>query len=75
MATLDEAVLAYIGAAGKTSAELEERFPGFDIVRLVRAQLITHVPAARAETEAHMLDEEVRFVLTRRGAAAIGIRA
>jgi hypothetical protein len=71
----DESVLAYIGHEGKTPAAVAERYPGFDVMRLVRADLVD-VAQVEPETVAHA-DEpalgEMRYVLTNRGAAAVGL--
>ena len=74
MPTTDEEVLAYIGLRGRTHRAVAERFPGFDMTRLVRAQLARAIPGERAETEAHALDaSDARYVLTPRGAEALGM--
>jgi hypothetical protein len=76
MTTTDEAVLAFIGLDGRSPEAVGERFPGFDVMRLVRAQLVDLVLHAPAETVAHV-DEpslgEMRYVLTARGAEAVGV--
>ena len=72
MPTIDEAVLEYIGLRGKLQQDVLGRFPGFDVARLVRAQLVT-LADHRGDAQAHVLDaSRMRYVLTRRGAAAIG---
>lgn len=76
--TTDESVLAFIGRAGRSSAAVAERFPGFDIMRLVRAQLVDIAYIEPSETVAHLHElplGEMRYVLTDRGATAIGLRA
>jgi len=76
--TTDESVLAFIGRAGRSSAAVAERFPGFDIMRLVRAQLVDIAYIEPSETVAHLHESplgEMRYVLTDRGATAIGLRA
>src|SRR5262245_2956242 len=40
MSTLDESVLAFIGPEGQTPSAIADHFPGFDVMRLVRAQLV-----------------------------------
>jgi hypothetical protein len=76
MTTTDEAVLAFIGPDGSSPEAVAERFPGFDVMRLVRAQLVDLALHAPAETVAHV-DEpslgEMRYVLTPRGAEAVGV--
>jgi len=74
--TTDESVLAFIGRAGRSTAAVAERFPGFDVMRLVRAQLVDIAYAEPGETVAHLQElelGEMRYVLTDRGAAAIGL--
>jgi hypothetical protein len=74
--TTDEAVLTYIGRRGRSPAAVAQRFPDFDLTRLVRAQLVELTGGDAAETEAHVhdaADTRLRYVLTRRGAAAIGL--
>lgn len=74
--TTDEEVLAYIGGGGKSDEDLAQRFPGFDMARLVRAQLVGTVFEASTDTEAHALDATVaalRYVLTSRGGEALGM--
>ena len=76
--TTDESVLAFIGRAGRSSAAVAERFPGFDIMRLVRAQLVDIAYIEPSETVAHLHElplGEMRYVLTDRGATAIGLHA
>lgn len=74
MPTTDEAVLAYIGLLGRSHQAVAQRFPGFDMTRLVRAQLARAIPGEHAETEAHNLDaSDVRYVLTPRGLEALGM--
>jgi hypothetical protein len=74
MPTTDEAVLAYIGLGGRSHEEIAERFPGFEMTRLVRAHLVTLMLDEDHETEAHVLDaRRLRYVLTSRGASALGV--
>jgi hypothetical protein len=72
MTSTDQAVLEFIGLEGRSHSELEETFPGFDVMRLIRARLIEAVLHEHAETEAHARRHD-RYVLTTRGAAAAGI--
>ena len=75
--TTDESVLAFIGRAGRSSAAVAERFPGFDVMRLVRAHLVDIAYVEPSETVAHLHElplGEMRYVLTDRGATAIGLR-
>jgi hypothetical protein len=76
MRTTDEVVLKFIGSEGQSTEAVAERFPGFDVMRLVRARLVDLVLHEPAETVAHVLDPglgQMWFVLTRRGADAVGI--
>jgi len=36
----DEEVLGFIGSHGQTADAISERFPGFELLRLVRARLV-----------------------------------
>jgi hypothetical protein len=74
--TTDESVLAFIGRSGRSATAVGERFPGFDVMRLVRAHLVDLDYAEPSETVAHVHEMalgEMRYVLTDRGAAAIGL--
>jgi len=76
MTSTDEAVLEFIGLYGAWHEALEERFPGFDVMRLVRAHLVAVVLVEGAETNAHPHASHVghvRYALTDRGAEAAGI--
>jgi hypothetical protein len=74
MPTTDEAVLTYIGLGGRSHEDVAERFPGFDVARLIRAHLVTVISGERADTEGHILDAfGMQYVLTPRGRAAISI--
>ena len=78
MATTDETVLEFIGRKGRSPEAITARFPSFDVARLVRAQLIEIAEDELAETVAHHNErsvEQVRYVLTSRGAEAVGIHA
>jgi hypothetical protein len=78
MATTDEVVLAYIGPDGRSRDAVRERFPSFDMTRLIRAQLVEVTSGEPGETEAHTFEPtapETRYVLTSRGADAVGIAA
>jgi hypothetical protein len=75
--TTDEAVLDFIGLKGQSPEAVAERFSDFDVMRLVRAQLVDIVVDQAAETVAHVYEPvlgEMRYVLTARGADAVGIR-
>ena len=76
--TTDESVLAFIGRSGRSTAAVAERFPGFDVMRLVRAHLVDIAYVEPSETVAHLHElplGEMRYVLTDRGATAIGLGA
>ena len=70
----DESVLEFIGLGGQSTEAVAERFPDFDMDRLVRAHLVV-VWLSGAETEAHghPAPDGGRYVLTARGADAIGL--
>ncbi len=75
MTTADEAVLRFIGRGGRSLEAVAERFPAFDVTRLVRAHLVGVAPPELADTlaHAHELSVQVRYVLTPRGEQAVGI--
>jgi len=78
MTSTDEAVLEFIGLYGTWHEDIAERFPGFDVMRLVRAHLIAVVlvEGAASAARAHSSPiSHVRYVLTDRGAEAAGIAA
>jgi hypothetical protein len=72
----DREVLEFLGQRGKSLAAIGERFPGFDVRRLIRAGLAEERSFELAETQAHvhLSPHPVRhYRLTERGAEAIGI--
>ena len=72
----DREVLEFLGQKGKSPDEISERFPGFDLLRLVRAGLVEEQRFELAETQAHgrMSPAFIRhYMLTERGARAVGI--
>ena len=73
MFTEDEAVLEFIGRQGRTSDAISERFPEFEMLRLVRAGLVD-VQEIEPETEAHghTSPQLTRYTLTERGTIAVG---
>jgi hypothetical protein len=76
MSAEDREVLEFLGRSGKPLAAIGERFPGFDIRRLIRAQLVEERRFELSETEAHgwtANEHLLRYVLTERGASAAGI--
>jgi len=72
----DREALTFIGDEGKTAEQLADRFPAFDLERLVRAQLIrprrTH-PVGTQSRRAAPTTDPTFYVLTARGAEAIGL--
>ena len=76
MDEVDREVLEFIGDEGKTAEQVSDRFPAFDLERLVRAELArprrtNPVKAQSRQTQpAH---EHAFYVLTSRGAEAIGL--
>ena len=76
MSVDDRDVLEFLGEQGKSPHAVEERFPAFDMFRLVRASLVEEQRFEFAETQAHadMSPTVIRhWMLTERGAAAVGI--
>lgn len=76
MSGQDHEVLEFLGEEGKSLAEIDERFPGFDMRRLIRAGLAAEQSFESVETQAHAMVSPVleqHYVLTERGAQAIGI--
>jgi hypothetical protein len=72
----DQDVLEFIGRQGKAPEEIRERFPDFDVMRLVRAGLAEERSIELAETQAHIYPSPAwitYYVLTKRGAEAVGI--
>jgi hypothetical protein len=76
MSAEDREVLDFIGRAGKSLSAIDQRFPGFDVRRLIRARLVEERRFELAETEAHgpaRHEHLLHYVLTERGARASGI--
>lgn len=74
----DQEVLEFIGQQGKTPAQIDERFRIYDIEQLVRADLIRRHAIELRETQppgAPVSADIVYYVLTARGAEAIGLDA
>lgn len=74
--TTDESVLAFIGRRGQSARAVAERFPGFDVMRLIRAHLVEMQPRQDAEIEGHRHESGATdsvYVLTSRGAEAVGL--
>jgi hypothetical protein len=76
MEDADREVLEFIGDQGKTAEQVSERFPAFDLERLVRAELARPRrtnPVKSQSRRATPSDEHTFYVLTARGAEAIGL--
>jgi hypothetical protein len=72
----DLEVLEFIGPQGKEPEQVADRFPGFDMQRVVRAGLIRLHRIELAETTAPgapPTPDPTYYVLTPRGAEAIGL--
>jgi hypothetical protein len=72
----DREVLEFVGQKGKSPEEISERFPGFEMQRLIRAGLVEESRTDIAETQAHgnMPPQfALLYMLTERGAKAVGI--
>ena len=76
MEDADRDVLEFVGDQGKTAGEVVERFPAFDLERLVRAELLRPRrtnPVKTQSRRAAPATEATFYVLTSRGAEAIGL--
>jgi hypothetical protein len=76
MGSQDREVLEFIGRQGKTPEQVAERFPGFDVQRLIRAGLARLYRIELHETQGHgapPTPDPGFYVLTREGAKAVGI--
>ena len=74
----DREVLEFIGDAGKTAEQIVDRFPEFDIERLVRSELVRPrrtQPYKTTSRRAPTAPDPTFYVLTSRGAEAIGLDA
>ena len=73
----DRDVLEFIGDQGKTADQVSERFPAFDLERLVRAELVrprrTNPPGTPPRRDPPPAPDPTFYVLTSRGAEAIGL--
>ena len=78
MEDADRDVLEFIGDQGKTAEQLADRFPAFELERLVRAELVrprrTEPPRSQSR-RAPAAPDPTFYVLTARGAEAIGLDA
>ena len=76
MENADRDVLEFIGNEGKTVEQISDRFPAFDVERLVRAELVRPRRTNRANTQSRRPSpspDPTFYVLTSRGAEAIGL--
>jgi hypothetical protein len=76
MEDADREVLEFIGDQGKTAEQVSDRFPAFDLERLVRAELARPRRTNPVKSQSrHTLpaDEHTFYVLTSRGAEALGL--
>ncbi len=72
----DREVLEFIGDQGKTAEQVSDRFPAFDLDRLVRAELARprrSNPVTAQSRHMQSAPEHTFYVLTSRGAEAIGL--
>ena len=77
MEDADHDVLEFIGDEGKTAEQVSDRFPSFDLERLVRAELVRPRRTAPPKTQSRRapVPDPSFYVLTSRGAEAIGLDA
>jgi len=68
----DRDVLEFIGDEGKTAEQVADRFPAFDVERLVRAELARPRRTTQSR-RAPQAPDPTFYVLTSRGAEAIGL--
>ena len=76
MEEADRDVLDFIGDEGKTAEQVSDRFPEFDLGRLVQAGLVRPRrtnPVKSQSRRTPPADEHTFYVLTSRGAEAIGL--
>jgi hypothetical protein len=75
MEDADRHVLEFIGDPGKTTEQIADRFPGFDLERLVRAGLVRprRTDPAKPQSRRAPQPDPTFYVLTSRGAEAIGL--
>jgi len=72
----DREVLEFIGDKGKTAEQVSDRFPAFDVERLVRDELARPRrtnPVKSQSRHTPPASEHTFYVLTSRGAEAIGL--
>ena len=79
MEEADREVLEFIGDQGKTAEQVSDRFPAFDLDRLVRAELARPRRTSPVKTQSRRAPpsapDPTFYVLTSRGAEAIGLEA
>jgi hypothetical protein len=76
MEDADREVLEFIGDQGKTAEQVSDRFPSFDLELLVQAELVRPRrtnPVTSQSRRSPPTDEHTFYVLTSRGADAIGL--
>ena len=75
MEEADREVLEFIGDQGKTAEQVSDRFPAFELERLVRAELARprRTNPVKSQSRHTPADEHTFYVLTSRGAEAIGL--
>ena len=76
MEAADREVLEFIGDQGKTAEQVSDRFPAFDLDRVVRAGLARprrSNPVTAQPRHTQPATEHTFYVLTSRGAEAIGL--
>jgi hypothetical protein len=76
MEDADRDVLEFVGDQGKTAEQVADRFPAFDLDRLVRAELVRPRrtnPGGTQSRRAPSAPDPTFYVLTSRGAEAIGL--
>jgi hypothetical protein len=76
MEDADRAVLEFVGDHGKTPEQIADRFPAFDLERLVRAELVRPRrtnPVGTHPGRTAPAPDLTFYVLTSRGAEAIGL--
>ena len=76
MEEADREVLEFIGDEGKTAEQVSDRFPAFDLERLVRAELVRPRrtnPVKSQSRHTPTAHEHTFYALTSRGAEAIGL--
>ena len=79
MEEADREVLEFIGDQGKAAEQVSDRFPAFDVELLVRAELVRPRRTNPVKTQSHRAPSSAPdptvYVLTSRGAEAIGLEA